>query len=68
VRLAPGGAIVAEVAMPAGLNVFACMLGGEDGRTLLMCAAPDFDAQARAARYEAVLLTTVVDVPHAGLP
>jgi sugar lactone lactonase YvrE len=68
VRLAPGGAIVAEVAMPAGLNVFACMLGGEDGRTLLMCAAPDFDAQARAARHESVLLTTVVDVPHAGLP
>jgi sugar lactone lactonase YvrE len=68
VRLAPGGEIVAEIAMPAGLTVFACMLGGEDGRTLLMCAAPDFDAQARAARYESVLLTTTVDVPHAGLP
>jgi sugar lactone lactonase YvrE len=68
VRLAPGGDILAEIAMPAGLTVFACMLGGDDGRTLLMCAAPDFDARARSAAYEAVLLTTTVDVPHAGLP
>lgn len=68
VRLAPGGGMVAEIAMPEDLNVFACMLGGQDGRTLLMCAAPDFDAPARAAEREAVLLTTTVDVPHAGLP
>jgi sugar lactone lactonase YvrE len=67
-RLAPGGEIVDEVAMPEGLNVFACMLGGADGRTLLMCAAPDFHQEARTAAREAVLLTTTVDVPHAGLP
>ena len=54
--------------MPEGLDIFACMLGGEDGRTLLMCAAPDFYAEARSAANEAVLLTTTVDVPHAGLP
>jgi len=68
VRLAPGGEIVEEIAMPEGQDVFACMLGDDDGRTLLMCAAPDFDAQARAASHDAVLLTTTVDVPHAGLP
>jgi sugar lactone lactonase YvrE len=68
VRLAEGGEIVDEVKMPDGLDVFACMLGGDDGRTLLMCAAPDFDEQARSAKHEAVLLTTAVDVPHAGLP
>jgi sugar lactone lactonase YvrE len=68
VRLAPGGAIVEEIAMPEGLDVFACMLGGEDGRTLLMCAAPDFLEDNRTAAHEAVLLTTTVDVPHAGLP
>jgi sugar lactone lactonase YvrE len=68
VRLAPGGAIVEEIAMPEGQDVFACMLGGDDGRTLLMCCAPDFDEQAREAAHEAVLLTTRVDVPHAGLP
>jgi hypothetical protein len=33
-----------------------------------MCAAPDFFEQARSRAREAVLLTTRVDVPHAGLP
>jgi sugar lactone lactonase YvrE len=68
VRLAPGGAIVAEIKAPDGLDCFACMLGGEDGRTLLICAAPDFAEANRTAAREAVLLTTTVDVPHAGLP
>jgi len=67
-RVAPGGEIVEEVRMPDGLGVFACGLGGEDGRTLVACAAPDFDEHARSAAREAVLLTTTVDVPRAGLP
>jgi sugar lactone lactonase YvrE len=67
-RVAPGGRIVDEVALPEGLGGFACGLGGEDGRTLIVCAAPDFHEQARAAAREAVLLTATVDVPHAGLP
>jgi sugar lactone lactonase YvrE len=68
IRLAPGGAIVDEIPAPDGLDCFACMLGGEDGRTLLICAAPDFAEAKRSAVREAVLLTTTVDVPHAGLP
>jgi hypothetical protein len=48
--------------------MYACMLGGDDGRTLLACAAPDFFESNRATAREAVLLTTTVDVPHAGLP
>jgi sugar lactone lactonase YvrE len=67
-RVAPGGRIVDEVAMPEGLGVFACGLGGEDGHTLIACAAPDFHEQARASAREAVLLTTRVEVPRAGLP
>ena len=67
-RVAPGGEIVDEVRAPGGLGVFACMLGGEDGRTLLLCCAPDFQEHNRANAREAVLLTTAVDVPHAGLP
>ena len=31
--IAPGGDIVDEIELPEGLAVFACMLGGEDGRT-----------------------------------
>ena len=68
VLLAPGGEILREIAAPEGLDVFACMLGGDDGRTLLMCAAPDFAEHNRRAAREAVLLTATVDVPHAGLP
>jgi sugar lactone lactonase YvrE len=67
-RVAEGGEIVDEIAAPEGLGIFACMLGGDDGRTLLMCAAPDFLEVNRAPKREAVLLTTSVDVPHAGLP
>lgn len=68
IRVAPGGEVVDEVRAPEGLGVFACMLGGDDGRTLLMCAAPDFFEVTRSAAREAVLLTTTVEVPHAGFP
>jgi sugar lactone lactonase YvrE len=67
-RIAEGGEVVDEVALPAGLRCFACMLGGEDGRTLLLCGAPDYDARRRVESRDAVLLTTRVAVPHAGLP
>lgn len=64
-RVAPGGAIVDEVPLPDGLAAYACGLGGDDGRTLVVCAAPDFHEAARIAATEAVLLTTTVDVPAA---
>jgi sugar lactone lactonase YvrE len=68
IRVARGGDIVDEIRAPEGLGIFACMLGSDDGRTLLLCAAPDyFEANRRDTR-EAVLLTARVDVPHAGLP
>jgi sugar lactone lactonase YvrE len=68
IRIAPGGTIVDEIRTPDGLGCFACALGGDDGRTLLVCAAPDFlEAKRREAR-DAVLLTATVEIPHAGLP
>lgn len=67
-RLAPGGAIADEIQAPEGLQFYACMLGGDDGRTLLLCAAPDFSERRRSRARDAVLLTTTVDVPHSGLP
>jgi sugar lactone lactonase YvrE len=67
VRLAPGGEIVDEVPGP-DMGVFACMLGGEDGRTLLMCCAPGFLAHERMGKTDGLLATTQVDVPRAGLP
>jgi len=69
VRVSPDGQIVDEVVEPEGRDVFACALGGEDGRTMLLCAAPDFFAAAVGQNAgQGVLLTTTVDVPHGGRP
>ena len=68
IRVAPGGAILEEIPTPEGLGCYACALGGNDGRTLLLCAAPDFLESNRLNARDAVLFTTTVDVPHAGLP
>lgn len=65
-RVREGGEIVEKI--EPGMAVFACMLGGVDGRTLYMCAAPDFHEAARKAAPEARLLAVRVDVPHAGRP
>jgi sugar lactone lactonase YvrE len=66
-RVSEGGDVVEEVS--AGeLGVFACMLGGDDGRTLFLCAAPSSAEHERRDRREAQLLSCRVDVPHAGLP
>ena len=67
-RVAEGARVAEEIAVPEGLGVFACALGGDDGRTLLLCCAPDFFEHARAPVREAVLLAVEVEVPHAGLP
>lgn len=66
--VAEGGAIVDEIPAPDGLNIFACALGGDDGKTLLICMAPDFLESNRAVATDAVLATTRVEVPHAGRP
>lgn len=66
VRVREGGEITEEIKVEAG--VYACMLGGADGRTLYACAAPDFDEHARSAAREGTLLAVRVDVPHAGRP
>jgi sugar lactone lactonase YvrE len=66
IRVREGGEIVDEI--PTGMGVFACMLGGEDGRTLFLCAAPSFAEHERRPVREAQLLAVKVDVPHGGLP
>ncbi|GAB3164096.1 SMP-30/gluconolactonase/LRE family protein [Amycolatopsis stemonae] len=65
-RVEEGGRILEEI--DAGTGVFACMLGGADGRTLYLCAAPSFAEHERRPVREAQLLAVDVEVPHAGLP
>ena len=66
IRVREGGEILDEIA--TGIGVFACMLGGDDGRTLFLCAAPSFPEHERRPVREAQLLAVRVEVPHAGLP
>jgi sugar lactone lactonase YvrE len=67
IRVAEGGAILDE-RKTDGLNAFACMLGGEDGRTLFACAAPTFHEPAVFENYRSSILMARVNTPHAGLP
>ncbi len=65
-RLAEGGELLDEIALDVGC--FACMLGGDDGRTLFLCTAPGFAEHERQNSREARLLSTHVETPHAGIP
>lgn len=68
VHLASDGAIIDTIPAPDGLTFVACALGGSDGRTLLLSAAPDFDETKRRGADDAVLFTTRVEVGRGGLP
>ncbi|TDB94421.1 SMP-30/gluconolactonase/LRE family protein [Actinomadura sp. 7K534] len=63
VRVLDGGEITDEI--KPGSPVYACGLGGADGRTLYACAAPDFHEAARKAATEARMLAIRVTVPAA---
>lgn len=66
IRVREGGEIVEEVGLDTG--VYACALGGDDGKTLFICTAPDFLEQSRKNAREAELVSVRVSVAHGGLP
>jgi sugar lactone lactonase YvrE len=63
IRVKEGGEIVDQ--LDPGSPVYACALGGADGRTLYACAAPDFYEGPRAAAEEGSLIAFRVQVPGA---
>jgi sugar lactone lactonase YvrE len=65
-RVKQGGEI-AEI-VDTGAPCYACMLGGEDGRTLFMLTAPPLTAEGAITTPQGKLLIAQVDVGHAGLP
>jgi sugar lactone lactonase YvrE len=67
-RIAPGGEILEEIAAPDDLVFYGCMLGGEDGRTLILCAAPDWRLPPVEGATPSALFTTRVEAGRAGLP
>ena len=67
-RVAEGGQITGRLSTGV-LACYACALGGPDGHTLYLCAAPPFlDEAARRAHRSARLLTCHVSVPAATSP
>lgn len=61
-----GGEILDEVS--PGTGVFACMLGGPDGKDLFLSCAPDFAEHKRSVATEATVQVTRVNVGHGGTP
>lgn len=61
VRVRPQGAIVDTVDL--GTGVYACALGGDDGRTLFLCTAPGFAEHERRDTREASLVSVRVEIP-----
>lgn len=66
-RVAEGGRILDDIST-GETGAYACMLGGDDGRTLFICAAPTFVEEQRRNATDAAMLQVRVQVPHAGLP
>lgn len=65
--IAPGGEVL-RVIDTLGLNCYACMLGGPEGRHLFMLVAPSSDAGEAAKAPLGKVLVTDVEVGRAGLP
>lgn len=65
-RIVEGGEVTERVA--CSREPFACMLGGEDRRTLFICTAESADADACRDRKTGAIETARVALPGAGLP
>jgi sugar lactone lactonase YvrE len=66
VRVAEGGEVLEVI--ETGMPCYACMLGGEDGRTLFMLVAPSSLPREVAAAPRGRIEVATVEVPHAGRP
>ena len=66
VRIAAGGAVLEVI--DTGQPCFACMLGGDDGKTLFMLTAATSDHVAAAASRTGRIVVAKVDAGRAGLP
>ena len=66
IRIAEGGEVLARVASEQ--PPYACMLGGEDRRTLFVCTAATHDPRETVAQKRGRIEAVDVDVPGAGWP
>jgi sugar lactone lactonase YvrE len=61
VRVAENKGIIDQINAPPGMGLYSCAVGGDDGRELLVCTAPDYDDVKRAASRDAVLYVARLD-------
>ena len=66
VRVVEGGEVTDSIATP--MPTFACMLGGDDGRSLFALCAPATHPDEVAGRGAGAIFVTRVGHSHAGLP
>lgn len=66
VRVEEGGHVTDRIATP--MSTFACMLGGEDGRTLFVLCSPGSHPDESAGKAAGAIYTRRVEHPHAGRP
>lgn len=67
-RISPAGEILETIPAPDDRVFYGAMLGGADGRTLLLTAAPDWREARPEGELASELYTARVDIPKAGLP
>ena len=65
-RVCEGGEVVARV--ETSRPVYACMLGGDDGRNLFVCTSSSAVPDVCRSEPDACIEVVRVDVPRAGLP
>ena len=66
IRVEEGGAITDRLVTPQ--STFACVLGGDDGRTLFALCAPGSHPDEVEGKAGGAIYTTRVEHPHAGRP
>lgn len=66
-RVGQGGSVLQSIAFDDA-QPYACMLGGDDGRTLYVCLAPDHDPAVTLSRLGGSIQALRVEVGHAGRP
>lgn len=66
VRVREGGEVTDRIATPA--RTYACMLGGEDGRTLFALTAPGSHPDVVSGKAAGAIYHRRVAIPHAGRP
>ena len=62
-RVVEGGEVAEVVPAGDGLTAFAVTLGGEDGRTLFVCAGPKIGESDPTTEHRGLILATRVEVP-----